>query len=245
VTLLKSFDQFRREVDTAGIMQGMDAITQQAVGILTSSKLAQALNFNLEDRGSLTRYGISDSEVPVYGGPELLKQFLVARRLVEAGVRCVTLAFSQWPLERMTRGGFNWDWHKQNFQNARDTLPMLDLGLSALLDDLETRGMARDVSVVAWGEFGRSPRINANAGRDHWPQASACLLAGGGMRTGQVIGSTNRLGEAPADRPIHYREVFATLYHNIGIDARHTILTDLRGRPHYLVDNRPPIGELV
>jgi hypothetical protein len=245
VTLLKSFDQFRREADTAGMMRGMDAITQQAVGILTSSKLAQALNFNLEDSGSLKRYGIGDSQVPVYGGPELLKQFLVARRLVEAGVRCVTLAFSQWPLERMTRGGFNWDWHKQNFQNARDTLPMLDLGLSALLDDLETRGLARDVSVVVWGEFGRSPRINADAGRDHWPQASGCLLAGGGMRTGQVIGSTNRLGEAPADRPVHYREVFATLYHNIGIDAGHTTLTDLRGRPHYLVDNRQPIGELV
>ena len=122
---------------------------------------------------------------------------------------------------------------------------MLDLGVSALVEDLDRRRMLDDVSVVVWGEFGRTPRINKSAGRDHWPQASSCLLAGGGMRTGQVIGSTNRLGEHPKDRPVHYREVFATLYHNMGIDARQTTLTDLSGRPHYLVDNREPIHELI
>ncbi len=122
---------------------------------------------------------------------------------------------------------------------------MLDVGLTALIEDLDRHGMLDDVSVVVWGEFGRSPRINSQAGRDHWPQSSAVLLAGGGMRTGQVIGSTNRLGETPADRPVHYREVFATLYHQMGIDARTTTLTDLRGRPQYLVDGRRPIRELV
>ncbi len=243
--LLASFDQFRKEADASGAMDGMDAISQQAFGILTSSKLANALNFKLEDRALRKRYGISDSATPAYGGTELVKQFLVARRLVEAGARCVTLAFSQWPLERMSRGGFNWDWHKENFKNVRATLPMLDMGVSALIEDLAARGLDRDVSVVVWGEFGRTPKINNNAGRDHWPSASSCLLAGGGMRTGQVIGSTNRLGEHPKDRPVHYREVFATLYHNMGINARQTTLTDLRGRPHYLVDDRRPISELI
>ena len=243
--LLESFDRFRRDVDGGGIIEGMDAIRRQALGILTSSRLADALDFKREDTSSRKSYGISDAATPAHGGPELLKQFLVARRLVEAGVRCVTLAFSQWPLERMSRGGFNWDWHANNFGNARDTLPMLDFGLSALIEDLSNRGLDQDVSVVVWGEFGRTPKINKGAGRDHWPQASHCLLAGGGMRTGQMVGSTNRLGEHPQDRPVHYRDVFATLYHNMGIDARRTTLTDLRGRPHYLVDNRDPITELI
>ena len=145
----------------------------------------------------------------------------------------------------MSRGGFNWDWHSDNFGNARATLPLLDMGVSALVKDLHDRGMSEDVSVVVWGEFGRTPRINGNAGRDHWPPAAACLMAGGGMRTGQIIGSTNRWGEEPKDRPVHYRDVFSTLYHNVGINARQTTFNDLRGRPQYLVDNRDPIHELV
>ena len=244
-SLLASLDRFRRDTDASGMMGGMDTITQQAFGILTSSKLADALNFKQDDHNLRKRYGISDAAAPEYGGTELVKQFLIARRLVEAGVRCVTLAFSQWPLERMSRGGFNWDWHKENFKNVRDTVPMLDMGVSALVEDLAARGMDKDVSVVVWGEFGRTPKINGNAGRDHWPNANSCLMAGGGMQTGQVIGSTNRLGEVPADRPVHYREVFSTLYHNMGIDARQLTLADLRGRPQYLVDQREPIAELI
>lgn len=242
--LLASLDRFRREIDSSGAMDGMDSINRQAFGILTSSRLAKALNLDAEDPLTRARYGIPTG-VPVHGGPKLLEQFLVARRVVEAGARCVTLAFSQWPLERMSRGGFNWDWHAENFKNARDTVPMLDVGLSALIEDLAARNMLDDVSVVVWGEFGRTPRINGQAGRDHWPNSSACLLAGGGMRSGQVIGSTNRLGERPLSRPVHYREVFATLYHNLGIDAAHTTLDDLRGRPQYLVDDRAPLRELV
>jgi uncharacterized protein (DUF1501 family) len=102
-----------------------------------------------------------------------------------------------------------------------------------------------DVSVIAWGEFGRTPRINKDAGRDHWPQVSCALLAGGGMRTGQVIGSTNRLGEVPQDRPIHYQEVFATLYRQLGIDVETTTIPDNSGRPQYLLDRREPIVELI
>ena len=245
MSLHASLDRFRRDVDASGMIDGMDVARRQAFGILTSSQLGEALDWKSENLELRRQYGISDSAVPVNGGPELLKQFLLARRLVQAGVRCVTLAFSRWPLERESRGGHNWDWHSGNFVKARATLPMLDMGLSALVRDLDNRGMLEDVSIVVWGEFGRSPRINNAAGRDHWPQVASALMAGGGMQTGQVIGSTDRLAGEPKDRPVHYREVFATLYQNLGIDPQRLILNDLDGRPHRVVDGREPIHELL
>jgi uncharacterized protein (DUF1501 family) len=144
-----------------------------------------------------------------------------------------------------------WDWHGRphgtNFENARDHLPRLDQGVTALVDDLDQRGMLDDVSIVVWGEFGRTPRINKKGGRDHWPQVACALLAGGGIRAGQVIGSTNRLGEHAKDRPVHFQEVFATLYHNLGIDINQATVNDLDGRPWYLVDHHrfQPMPELV
>ena len=142
------------------------------------------------------------------------------------------------------KGDYNWDWHFDNFPEARLSLPMLDIGITALLDDLEEQGMLDDVAVVVWGEFGRTPRINKNGGRDHWPPVAGGLMMGGGMRTGQVIGSTNRLGEVPKDRPVNYREVLATLYQLMGIDVRSFTLPDLNGRPQYLVDHAP-ISEII
>ena len=126
----------------------------------------------------------------------------------------------------------------------RDHGGKLDQCFSALVDDLEARGLLDDVTVIAWGEFGRTPRINKDAGRDHWAQVSCALLAGGGMRTGQVIGSTNRLGEHAKDRPVHFQEVFATLYHNLGLDPATTFLHDPTGRPQHLVEY-PPMKELL
>ncbi|MBT5020873.1 MAG: DUF1501 domain-containing protein, partial [Planctomicrobium sp.] len=125
--------------------------------------------------------------------------------------------------------------------------PMLDQAVSALIEDMENKGMLDDVTVVVWGEFGRTPKINANAGRDHWPQVSCAMLAGGGMKHGQVIGETNRLGEVPKDRPVHFQEVFATLYKSLGIDIDHLALDDLQGRPRYLIDQNihRPMPELV
>jgi uncharacterized protein (DUF1501 family) len=160
------------------------------------------------------------------------EQFLIARRLIEAGVRCVTLSYGRW------------DSHGKNFDLVRDHGAKLDQAFSALLDDLEARAMLDDVTVIVWGEFGRTPRINAGAGRDHWPQVSCALLAGGGMRTGQAIGSTNRLGEYANNRPVSFGEVFATLYHNLGIDVSRTFLNDQTGRPQHLID-REPMRELV
>ena len=223
--VLRALDRFRADVDASGMMEGLDAFQQQAFGILTSSKLADALDLSKEDPKLRDRYGRGTAQKRADGGPKLLDDFLTARRLIEAGARCVTVGFSRW------------DWHGGNFQRGREDFPMLDQGVSALVEDLEHRGMLDDVTVIVWGEFGRTPKINGNAGRDHWPRVSCALMAGGGMRTGQVLGQTNRLGEYAEKRPVHFQEIFATLYHNLGIDVRHTTITDLQGRPQYLIDN--------
>jgi hypothetical protein len=230
--MLTSFDRFRRESDASGLMGGMDAFNARAFDVLTSNKLRDALDLEQEDPALRERYGRGVDQLKDDGGPRTLHQFLMARRLVEAGVRCVTLSFSRW------------DWHGQNFKQGSEEMPMLDQGVTALVEDLENRGMLDDVSVIVWGEFGRTPRINKDAGRDHWPQVSCALMAGGGIRAGQVIGSTNRLGEVPKDRPVHFQEVFATLYHNLGLDPTTTTITDHSGRPQYLVD-MPPMRELI
>ena len=232
--LLKSFDRFRRDVDNSGAMEGMDTFTEQAFGVLTSSRLADAFNLSKEDPKIVERYGKGTEKLIMDGPWKRLDQFLMARRLVEAGARCVTLGFSRW------------DWHGGNFKRGRQDFPLLDQGVTALVEDLHQRGMDKDVSVIVWGEFGRTPKINKNAGRDHWPKVSTALLAGGGMKTGQVIGSTTQDGGEADDRPVEFPEVFSTLYHNLGIDARRTTIDDLSGRPRYLVENRyAPLPELV
>ncbi|MBI84051.1 MAG: hypothetical protein CMJ81_12695 [Planctomycetaceae bacterium] len=240
-----SLDRFRRNLEVQSELTEVDTVQQQAFSLLASNQLATALDWQREDIDLHKNYGISDSAVPVKGGPELIKQFVVARRLVEAGARCVTLAFSQWPLERESRGGFNWDWHSDNFNKARASLPMLDTGLSALVLDLEQRGMLDDVSIVIWGEFGRTPRINGDAGRDHWPNAASVLLAGGGMQSGQVIGATDRHGSEPTDRPVQYREIFATLYHQLGIEPHQLVLDAPEGRSYDLLGGAKPISDLI
>ena len=232
--LLSGFDRFRRDVDSSGLMEGLDSFNEQAFGMLTSSHLLQALDLKNEDPKVVERYGKGDPRNRDDGGPKLMEHFLIARRLVEAGARCVTLAFSRW------------DHHGDNFGALRQDLPLLDQGLSALIEDVHQRGLEKDVSIVVWGEFGRTPTINKDGGRDHWPRVSCGLLAGGGMRLGQVIGATDRLGGEASERPIKFGDVFATLYSNLGIDVTKTTITDLTGRPQYLVDaGCEPIRELV
>jgi hypothetical protein len=232
--LLASFDQFRREFDASATVEGMDTFHRQAFGVLTSSQLADALDISRENPATIARYGRGSESLKDDGSWRRLDQFLMARRLVEAGARVVTLSFSRW------------DWHFANFRQGREEFPLLDQGLSALVGDLHDRGLDRDVSVVVWGEFGRTPVINAQAGRDHWPRVACALMAGGGMRTGQVIGATDRLGGEAVERPVHFQEIFSTLYHNLGIDGRKVTFEDLTGRPQYLVDAPyAPMPELV
>lgn len=234
--LLNSMDKFRRSIDNTGVMDSLDVATQQAMGILTSSKLVEALDLSKEDPRIVKRYGTDITKYQRDGAPKIVSNFLLARRLVEAGARVVSMNYSRW------------DWHGgdgMNFPRSREEFPLLDQGLSALLEDLHQRGMDRDVSVVVWGEFGRTPKINKNNSRDHWPQVSFALMAGGGMKTGQVIGQTNRNGEHAKERPVTFQEVWATLYKNIGLDLNSRVF-DVSGRPQYLVDpGTEPIRELV
>lgn len=235
--LLKDLDRFRRDVDTKLATGSVDSFTEQALGVLASPKLVQALDLEREDPEVRARYGKDAPKVLGYsldkGYQAVMSKFLLARRVVEAGARCVTCSFA------------HFDWHGSNFKHARKVVPLLDQGIAALVTDLHERGMDKDVSVVVWGEFGRTPKINDRAGRDHWPRVHSALLAGGGMQTGQVIGETNRLGEEAIDRPVHMQDVFATLYRNLGIDVAQTTIPDHNGRPQYLIDRHEPIAELV
>ena len=233
-TLLAKFDQFRRDIESAdGSLSQMDDFTQAAIGVLTNSSLADALDIQNEDQKTRELYGKGDAKNVGDGAPRNNEHFLMARRLVEAGARCVTLNFGRW------------DFHSNNTAGMKHHAPVFDQGLSALIQDLHDRGMADDVSVVAWGEFGRTPKINNNAGRDHWPNVGCAFVAGGGMKTGQVIGSTDKTASEPADRPVHFGEVHATLYHNLGIDPASTTLTDLTGRPQHIVDGWKPMPDLA
>jgi hypothetical protein len=220
--LLSSLDKIRRDSDASGKMNALDSFTQRAVSVVTSGKVADALDLEKEDKAVRERYGRNEGRL-----------FLTARRLIEAGVRVVTF---DW-------GG--WDTHGDNFNQLRRQLPKLDRALSSLLADLADRGLDKDVTIVMWGEFGRTPRVNSGAGRDHWSRVAMCFLAGGGMRLGQAIGSSTKYAEEAKDRPVHLQEVFATLYHNLGLDVTRTQIIDPAGRPQYLVEMRQPIAELV
>ena len=232
-SLLASFDQFRREMDVSGVMGQYDESHQQAFNILTSSKLAEAFDLEKEDPALRDRYGRGRAKQIDDASPMHMDQFVLARRLVEAGARCVTLGF----------GG--WDYHDNAMRRARREFPKLDQGVSGLVQDLHDRGLDQDVTVVVWGEFGRTPKINKIGGRDHWPAVSCALLAGGGMRTGQVIGETDGHAAEVKSRPVHFQEVFATLYHNMGISADRLVLNDLSGRPQHLIGNHKPIREIT
>ncbi|MGD9856518.1 MAG: DUF1501 domain-containing protein [Planctomycetaceae bacterium] len=231
--LLTSVDNLRREVDATGYLQALDSYEQRAFDVLASSKLVDALDLTKEDPEIRARYGTGQPYQYQYDGASTNNELiLMARRLVEAGVRCVTLTYGRW------------DSHGDNEGLVRHHGVRIDQAVAALVTDLEERGMLDDVTVLVWGEFGRTPRINKDAGRDHWPQVSCAYMAGGGMRGGQAIGSTNRLGESANTRPVHVQEIFATLYRNLGINPQFTTIKDPSGRPQYLT-TMDPIAEVV
>lgn len=221
--LLGQLDGLRRDVDATRQMEALDSYTQRAYDMVTSGRVADALDLSKEDADIVARYR-KESE-----------SLLRARRLIQAGVRVVSMN-APWG---------SWDTHNDNFKRLRVQLPKMDNGLSALLDDLDRLDMADDVIVVVWGEFGRTPRVNSRAGRDHWPAVAQCFIAGGGLQMGQVVGSTDRTAAHAKDRPVHYQEVFATMYHALGIDPETTTIIDPNGRPQYLLDHRCPVEELI
>ena len=245
-TLLRSFDNMRRDADANGAIKAMDAFTEQAFELLTSSRMADALDLSREPMRVIERYGAGDPKVFMdgNGAPRVPQSLLMARRLVEAGARVVTLNYSKWDWH----GGKNVEGRADNsiFLREAEDFPVFDQCVSALVEDLHQRGLDKDCTVVIMGEFGRTPKISAQVGRDHWPQVNCALLAGGGMRTGQVIGATDKIAGEAVARPVTWGELFATLYYNLGIDSHQATLTDLTGRPQYLAeDDAKPLPELV
>ena len=216
------------------VLNNTNTFNEEAFNVLTSNKLLDALDLSKEDPKIRERYGDGKPFKYQYdGAPTVNEHLLIARRLVEAGARSVSLSYGRW------------DSHSANFDLVRDHGPKLDQCVSALVEDLEQRGMLNDVTVIVWGEFGRTPKINKGAGRDHWPQVSCALLAGGDFHHGQVIGATNKLGERATDRPVHKQEICATLYRGLGIDTASQVIVDNAGRPNYLLEHRDPLEELI
>ncbi len=218
-TLLGGFDGMRSELDNNGTLSGLDTFTQRAFDMIASGGVRTALDLQREPQNVRERY-------------RGVEQFLTARRLVEAGVGCVTLSV----------GG--WDTHGNNFQTLRRQLPQVDRGVANLIQDLHDRGLSNDVVTVMWGEFGRTPRINRGAGRDHWSPVMSCLIAGGGLRMGQAVGSSTARGERPQDRRCTPPQILSTIYRAVGIDPTQTF-TNGTGRPVHILDDRTPIRELV
>jgi len=216
--LLESMDAFRK---TAGQTNSISADTfhDRAFDVLTSSKLVEALDVTKEPERTRERYGRGSPRHLGDGAPMWNDQLLMARRLVEAGCRVVTVAY-----------GF-WDTHGQNFRHLKTHLPLFDTGISALVEDIYARGLDKDVTVCVWGEFGRTPKINKDVGRDHWSRVNFALMSGGGMKVGQVIGSTDSAAAEAKDDPIQYPSVLASIYQNLGIDP-HAMVYDVSNRPN-------------
>jgi hypothetical protein len=231
--LLTVLEGKQESVAQSPLQQERNQFVEQAWSILASPKLVEALDFTREDPKTIERYGVGNPGYKDDSAPRVTENFLVARRLVEAGARIVSLNFSRW------------DWHNDNFKQGREEFPLLDGAVSSLVQDLHDRGLDKDVTVIVWGEFGRTPAINVLAGRDHWPRVNSALLACGGMKTGQVIGATDKHAGEVVDRPVTFGEVHATLLHNLGIDP-HLAIPDAQGRLQRPVSAEShPIAELI
>jgi len=207
---------------------GPEAFREQAFDLLTSGKVGQAFDLTREPDRVRERY----ARAP---------QLLTALRLVRAGVGCVTVTLGASPTN--PKVGL-WDTHTSHFDVLDELLPQTDRAVAALVEDLCARGLDEEVLVLMWGEMGRTPKMNAQAGRDHWPRVMSCVLAGGGLKTGQVIGATDAWGAEARARPYRVQNVLATVYHALGIDPAAQV-TDRTGRPIHLLDHREPIRELV
>jgi hypothetical protein len=222
--LLHDLDTIRRDIDTKGDIEGLDTFYRDGLEMVTNAKAQAAFDVNREPVKLRDRYGRND----------LGQSCLLARRLVEAGVTFVTV-----------QAGGGWDTHGNNFTELkRRLLPQFDMALAALVEDIHDRGLQDDVLVMALGEFGRTPKINKDAGRDHWPGAMSVVYSGGGLRMGQMVGTTNALAEYPTSKPYTPGCVLSTMYHALGIDHKH-VFYDHAQRPLPILSEGEPIPELV
>jgi hypothetical protein len=218
--LLKAFDSLDRKVDQSGLMSGLDSFEGQAFDLILS-RAREVFDINREDPRTRDRYG-----------PGLGQQLLTARRLCEAGVGFVTLQY----------GG--WDMHGGIAQALKNTAPQLDHAVAAFVEDTANRGLDQDILLVISGEFGRTPRINGGAGRDHWAPLSTLALAGGGLKMGQVIGESNAKAEVPKTTPITPQDLMSTVFHVLGM-PQELHYKDQSGRPVPMIDGGKLIAELV
>lgn len=233
--LVGAFDSLRRGIDNAEMsMNGFDSHQRRALEMIASTRVRDALDLNQEPERQRERYGSAGAD------------FLRARRLVEAGVSFVSVASRFYVnVGRGINDPGGWDTHASNFTLLRAKLPIYDQAVAALISDLHDRGLNRQVTVVIWGEFGRTPRIGdvTSDGRGHWPSTGFAFIAGGGLRMGQAVGASDRRGEQPVGRPFSSQNVLATVYQAMGIDLATTFI-DHSGRPQYLLDHPTPIAQL-
>ncbi|MCS7016273.1 MAG: DUF1501 domain-containing protein [Gemmatales bacterium] len=225
--LLADLDRLRRDVDASGMMEGMDAFTRQAFEMVTGKAARDALDLSQEPAQVREKYGLAS----VRRGFPWGQGCLLARRLVEAGVSFVAVGLE------------GWDDHGKIKDEMLGRAAAFDAAVASLVEDLYARGLDKKVLVLIWGEFGRTPRINKDAGRDHWPSSMSVVLAGGGLKMGQVIGSTDDKGEKPKDRPLHPNDVLATVYRHLGIDITQAFINPA-GRPIPILPHGEPIEEL-
>jgi hypothetical protein len=235
-TLLSGFDRIRRDIDSSGQMDALDRFNQRAWDILTSPAARDAFDLDKEPATVRERYGFMPAFDPKAanrcGAPAWSQRILLARRLVEAGVRLVTVDL-RW-----------WDTHVKGFESLKlGFLPRFDRAYSALIEDLEARGLLQNTLVIAWGEFGRTPRVNNDAGRDHYPNVFSAALAGGPVKGGRVVGESDSKGAFPKANPKSPQDVLALMYRYLGIDTTASY-TDGSGRPHPVLPSGVPIDEL-
>jgi hypothetical protein len=244
LALLGQLDRTPGDYDPTGSLGAIDVNRHRALDLLTTDAARNAFDLSREPRHVRDRYGMHR-----YG-----QRALLARRLVEAGASFVTMVMENptFPGQPMPADvTYNWDSHAVNchiFTDTKYRLPMYDRAITALIEDLYDRGLDKRVLLIVTGEFGRTPRIsyaNGRPGRDHWPQAMSVLVSGGGMRTGQVVGSTNSRGEHPKDRPLTPNDLWATMFHHLGIDHARTAFIDHTGRPMPILPYGNPIDELL
>lgn len=224
--LLSRFDSLRRDADTSGALESMDTFRRQAFDLATSPRVQEAFDLRKEDAATRERYGRKSN-----AGQSLL----LARRLVERGARFVTVA---------TTYDKPWDSHDDNFTAHRLNVPAYDHTVATFLEDMESRGLLERTLVIISGEFGRTPRINAKAGRDHWPTCYTTILAGGGVKRGFILGTSDALGELPKERPVALQDVYATMYHLLGIDSQKSYLNEAN-RPVPIINYGKPILEIL
>lgn len=219
--LLGSLDRFRRDTDTHGLMNGLDAFEQQAFNMLLGSSSDA---FSIQKENDATR--------DLYGKDQLAQQMLVARRLVEAGCGFVTVNY----------GG--WDMHGTIEKSMQRRAPALDHAIASFVTDVAARGMTEDVLLVISGEFGRTPRINRNAGRDHWAPLSTLALSGGKFRMGQAVGESMPKADVPKSNPIRPQDLMATIFHHLGLDPKLQFVNQA-GRPVFVLEQGQVIAELI